>query len=238
MGHRAWCSLRPLRYALGAILLTLCELCGCEKKSIFRNSDQSDTAVFLLFRKNLPSVRSNSIRFEPLSALEQLKTRRVSLLHDLLPLFFLRWQRHRRRLSPAQTHPHTDVVGQTRPQRLHPHLAQSAHTEPTQPKLLLDPQIRRLRHLRSLPIDLPRLFALHLLPELRHFGELFTAMNRSPRHPIARTALASNWTSLAVRPLGSIPLAYLHVPLFFPLVEQNLSLRTPITVASLIIDKL
>src|SRR5919108_746371 len=63
-------------------------------------------------------------------------------------------------------------------------------------------------------------------------------MNRSSRHPVARTALASNRTSLAVRPLGSIAVAHLHVPLFFPLITQYLSLRTPITVARRIIDKL
>src|SRR5512144_1410070 len=63
-------------------------------------------------------------------------------------------------------------------------------------------------------------------------------MNRSSRHPIPSTALASNRTPLTVRPLGSIPVAHLHVPLFFPLITQYLSLRTPITVAGLIIDKL
>src|SRR5262245_3546989 len=42
-------------------------------------------------------------------------------------------------------------------------------------------------------------------------------MNRSSHHPIARTALASDRTSLTVRPAGSIPVAHLHVPLFFPL---------------------
>src|SRR6266536_641807 len=63
-------------------------------------------------------------------------------------------------------------------------------------------------------------------------------MDRSSRHPIARTALASNRTPLTVRPLGSIPVAHLHVPLFFPLITQYLSLRTPITVARRIIDKL
>src|SRR4029434_4645926 len=63
-------------------------------------------------------------------------------------------------------------------------------------------------------------------------------MNRSSRHPIARAALASNRTSLAIRSLRSIPVAHLHVPLFFSLISQDLSLRTPITVASRIIDKL
>src|SRR5215510_7420460 len=63
-------------------------------------------------------------------------------------------------------------------------------------------------------------------------------MNRSSHHPIARTALASDRTSLTVRPAGSIPVAHLHVPLFFPLITQYFSLRTPITVAGLIVDKL
>src|SRR5438132_8271489 len=63
-------------------------------------------------------------------------------------------------------------------------------------------------------------------------------MDRSARHPIARTALALNRTSVAIRPLGSIPVAHLSVPLFFPFIRQNLSLRTAITVALCIIDKL
>src|SRR5215475_10762590 len=63
-------------------------------------------------------------------------------------------------------------------------------------------------------------------------------MNRSSHHPIARTALASDRTSLTVRPAGSIPVAHLHVPLFFPLITQYFSLRTSITVAGLIVDKL
>src|SRR5512132_3170362 len=63
-------------------------------------------------------------------------------------------------------------------------------------------------------------------------------MDRSTRHPIARTALASYRTSLTVRPLRSIPVAHLHVPFFFALISKDLSLRTPITVARFIIDKL
>src|SRR5262245_29943413 len=81
--------------------------------------------------------------------------------------FFLREGSHRCGLSPAQTTPHADVVGQTGPQRLHPHLAQTAHAELAQPKLRLNPQIGCLRHLRSLPVDLSRLFCGHLLTELR-----------------------------------------------------------------------
>src|SRR5882724_1335074 len=153
--------------------------------------------------------------------------------------FSLRWhRRHRCGLSPAQTDPHADVVGQASPQRLHPYLAPSAHAELAQPELRLDPQIGRLRHLRPLAINLARLFALHLVAEFRHFGYLFAAMDRSSRHPIARTALAFDRTSLAIRPLRSIPIAHLRVPLFFPLIGQRLSLRTTITVGGLIIDKL
>src|SRR5262245_59152569 len=63
-------------------------------------------------------------------------------------------------------------------------------------------------------------------------------MNRSSHHPIARTALASDRTSLTVRPAGSIPVAHLHVPLFFPLITQYFSLRTPITFAHLIVHTL
>src|SRR5262249_47586588 len=63
-------------------------------------------------------------------------------------------------------------------------------------------------------------------------------MNRSSHHPIARTALASDRTSLTVRPAGSIPVAHLHVPLFFPLITQYFFLRTSKTVARLIVDKL
>src|SRR4030095_4575421 len=63
-------------------------------------------------------------------------------------------------------------------------------------------------------------------------------MDRSARHPITRTALAFDRTSLAIRSLGSISVADLHVALFFPLVRQNLSLRTTITVARCIINKL
>src|SRR5713226_2885806 len=62
-------------------------------------------------------------------------------------------------------------------------------------------------------------------------------MDRSSRHPIARTALALNRTSLAIRSLRSIPVAYLHVAFFFALITQDLSLRTPITIALRIIDK-
>src|ERR1051326_1130795 len=63
-------------------------------------------------------------------------------------------------------------------------------------------------------------------------------MHRASRHPITWTALALNRTSLAIRSLRSIAVAHLHVPLFLPLILQQLSLRTSITVASCIIDKL
>src|SRR5947208_16440617 len=63
-------------------------------------------------------------------------------------------------------------------------------------------------------------------------------MHRSARHAIAKTTLALNRTSLAIRSLCAIPVAHLQVPFFFPLIRQNLSLRTPITVILGIIDKL
>src|SRR4029077_9002933 len=62
-------------------------------------------------------------------------------------------------------------------------------------------------------------------------------MHRSARHSIARTTLALDRTALAIRSLRSIAVAHLHVPLFFPLILQDLSLRTPITVSLRIIDK-
>src|SRR5262245_63176916 len=62
-------------------------------------------------------------------------------------------------------------------------------------------------------------------------------MHRSARHSIARTTLALDRTALAIRSLRSIPVAHLHVPLFFALVFQDLSLGTAITVALRIIDK-
>src|ERR1044071_108045 len=63
-------------------------------------------------------------------------------------------------------------------------------------------------------------------------------MHRASRHPITSTALALDRTSQAVQALRSIAVAHLHVPLFFPLILQYLSLRTPITVARCIINKL
>src|SRR6266481_904742 len=62
-------------------------------------------------------------------------------------------------------------------------------------------------------------------------------MHRSARHSIARTTLAFDRTALAIRPLRSIAVAHLQVPLFFALVFQDLSLRTAITVSLRIIDK-
>src|SRR5207244_2905227 len=78
----------------------------------------------------------------------------------------------------------------------------------------------------------------HPLTHLRYLGQLLTAMHRSARHSIAKTTLALNRTSLAIRSLCAIPVAHLQVPFFFPLIRQNLSLRTPITVILGIIDKL
>ena len=93
----------------------------------------------------------------------------ISPLHDLFLLLSTRGSPPLRLVSSADESTRGCCRSDS-PQRLHPHLAQSAHAELTQPKLLLDPQIGRLRHLRPLPIDLPRLLALHLLAELRHFG--------------------------------------------------------------------
>src|SRR2546427_11651126 len=63
-------------------------------------------------------------------------------------------------------------------------------------------------------------------------------MHRSARHSIAKKTLPLTRTSLAIRSLCPIPVAPLQVPFFFPLIRQNLSLRTPITVILGIINKL
>src|SRR5215467_3881031 len=62
-------------------------------------------------------------------------------------------------------------------------------------------------------------------------------MHRSARHSVARTTLALHRASLTIRSLRSIAIADLHVPFFFAFIAQDLSLRTPITVGTRIIDK-
>jgi hypothetical protein len=101
---------------------------GREKKSKFGGLSRSCRSVVFSAAENHPRSAGAFIRTRGAA------NRPPKLADFLFYMVLFRLLLHRRCcqcswLSPAQTYPYTDVVGQTRPQCLHPHLAQTPHAE-------------------------------------------------------------------------------------------------------------
>src|SRR5271157_2237644 len=145
----------------------------------------------------------------------------VNVPFDPLPAALRR--RQRCLPPPAEADPLFNVVGQARPDGLHPDFDQAAQPKLAKAQLVLDPGIRELRHRAALPVDLLRLCRFHLGPEGYDRRGLFQAHHHPSFRRVVRTTFLLEGAGRAIgRPRPVVILGDTRAGLL-PLVAQRLA---------------
>src|SRR5208337_4132144 len=149
--------------------------------------------------------------------------------HPLHPCF-------RQSRSPAETDPLLDVIGHTCPEGFHPYLEEPPETELPEAYPLFDPGMGEFGDCRPLLVDLLRLFRFHLLREGDNRRVIDTPHDRTHvRLPGA--ALLPMGTRCAVLPAAPVPMVRPSGAFDPSVAPQDLSLRTGVGVACLVVGK-